>query len=107
MNDTRGHGLDQAWVSVPYRGATFLNNMASEKLYLIGEKVSVPYRGATFLNSFSRNFETGNIVSVPYRGATFLNEPIIAEAMKQSTVSVPYRGATFLNYDFKLQRSDR
>ena len=35
-------------VSVPYRGATFLNKqLKSTKNFL---KVSVPYRGATFLN---------------------------------------------------------
>ena len=36
--------------------------------------VSVPYRGATFLN-FKKHFyqKSGNPVSVPYRGATFLN----------------------------------
>ena len=37
--------------------------------------VSVPYRGATFLNSRKgvREMEK-DIVSVPYRGATFLNQ---------------------------------
>ena len=36
--------------------------------------VSVPYRGATFLNSATLTFKCSRfIVSVPYRGATFLN----------------------------------
>ena len=36
--------------------------------------VSVPYRGATFLNRESVNSNKFyNTVSVPYRGATFLN----------------------------------
>ena len=35
-------------VSVPYRGATFLNNEGTLELEL---EVSVPYRGATFLNT--------------------------------------------------------
>ena len=40
-------------VSVPYRGATFLNN---EEIQLItNHEVSVPYRGATFLNDFLHN----------------------------------------------------
>ena len=40
--------------------------------------VSVPYRGATFLNLSSSNPMTvGLIVSVPYRGATFLNADVI------------------------------
>ena len=37
-------------VSVPYRGATFLNEVTFVYDTLLGE-VSVPYRGATFLNS--------------------------------------------------------
>ena len=37
-------------------------------------KVSVPYRGATFLNKDLNTSRFGRIsVSVPYRGATFLN----------------------------------
>ena len=37
--------------------------------------VSVPYRGATFLNQYQKYPLRGciPIVSVPYRGATFLN----------------------------------
>ena len=83
--------------------------------------VSVPYRGATFLNVFLRCFISKNIVSVPYRGATFLNSDMIIVTTRDNftfpspigelhfsmiknesnvvikTVSVPYRGATFLN----------
>ena len=37
--------------------------------------VSVPYRGATFLNIFCKYVKnTDYRVSVPYRGATFLND---------------------------------
>ena len=84
--------------------------------------ISVPYRGATFLN---RNTNYNNrkelVISVPYRGATFLNRawelvkksamtdfrPLSGSYISQSgrlvhyiaryTISVPYRGATFLN----------
>ena len=45
-------------VSVPYRGATFLNYIW--KLGRISYRVSVPYRGATFLNtdkSYNDTFE--------------------------------------------------
>ena len=39
--------------------------------------VSVPYRGATFLNSSKIGTSTGEReVSVPYRGATFLNDEL-------------------------------
>ena len=87
------------FVSVPYRGATFLNTektkeeIAAKKAFPspIGElhfsihirfgvnffltRVSVPYRGATFLNELMANRNEMNLyeVSVPYRGATFLN----------------------------------
>ena len=111
------------FVSVPYRGATFLNcnNKKSLELARWG-KVSVPYRGATFLNNVytlcrfaiyrfpspigelhfsiyeSRSIVTSTGVSVPYRGATFLNKIVsVDEAIRLLTVSVPYRGATFLN----------
>ena len=37
--------------------------------------VSVPYRGATFLNLHVRDIQLNrSSVSVPYRGATFLNK---------------------------------
>ena len=35
--------------------------------------VSVPYRGATFLNQKPETMDKISNVSVPYRGATFLN----------------------------------
>ena len=61
-------------VSVPYRGATFLNIIMTTRKRKL-KLVSVPYRGATFLNLLQafldRIYEAG--VSVPYRGATFLN----------------------------------
>ena len=68
-------------------------------LYLDVEHiVSVPYRGATFLNqSKSPIIKSLGKVSVPYRGATFLNKSISTYARKLHAVSVPYRGATFLN----------
>ena len=59
--------------------------------------VSVPYRGATLLNEELENLEVKfNLVSVPYRGATLLNN-ISVTVTKQYFVSVPYRGATLLN----------
>ena len=39
--------------------------------------VSVPYRGATFLNHVHRTNGKKNSVSVPYRGATFLNNSLM------------------------------
>ena len=46
-----------------------------ELFYPVKVKVSVPYRGATFLNivTLFRNIHLYVSVSVPYRGATFLN----------------------------------
>ena len=107
-------------VSVPYRGATFLNQVVLLAVILICS-ISVPYRGATFLNFFPKFYKTlsakfpspiGELhfsilraficwqsvhqVSVPYRGATFLNNLRILLG-RLNSVSVPYRGATFLN----------
>ena len=82
--------------------------------------VSVPYRGATFLNAFITHIAIMMMVSVPYRGATFLNCGMNATIIYYNGfpspigelhfsiefgimdewiryVSVPYRGATFLN----------
>ena len=42
-------------VSVPYRGATFLNGIAVIALFIA--IVSVPYRGATFLNGDYMNLK--------------------------------------------------
>ena len=63
------------------------------------KRVSVPYRGATFLNKRNKINKKHNFrVSVPYRGATFLNsEESWKIKTKPRKVSVPYRGATFLN----------
>ena len=66
--------------------------------------VSVPYRGATFLNRIHDDYCKNNTkVSVPYRGATFLNaKPDRTLSHGAQPVSVPYRGATFLNYYNRL-----
>ena len=113
-------------VSVPYRGATFLNSTAAgfngggtgfpspigelhfsmtDRLFLLRrrlKKVSVPYRGATFLNKFDNFIKKHCTVSVTYRGATFLNFITCMRPLGISLekVSVPYRGATFLNQFF-------
>ena len=69
-----------------------------------GKNVSVPYRGATFLNwhQTMAHVQCVVTVSVPYRGATFLN--VITNFIKSTTaVSVPYRGATFLNREGRVR----
>ena len=64
----------KALVSVPYRGATFLNLRLGFLIRLL-IMVSVPYRGATFLNIAGADISPFSTkVSVPYRGATFLND---------------------------------
>ena len=95
-------------------------SIANKVVVRLYEKVSVPYRGATFLNRQPSIDDSCSDVSVPYRGATFLNEKyptckfsirtfpspigelhfsIIYSWAKGEcrAVSVPYRGATFLN----------
>ena len=111
-------------VSVPYRGATFLNYIW--KLGRISYRVSVPYRGATFLNtdkSYNDTFEimfpspigelhfsimidflTGIVYLFPspigelHFSIGIAKKPIVDAT---ATVSVPYRGATFLNRDYQ------
>ena len=113
-------------VSVPYRGATFLN--FCEMFYgRTFTSVSVPYRGATFLNEYvwcsyricqksfrplsgsyisqsekRKGYTCKSWVSVPYRGATFLNGQGEEGQKDRRDVSVPYRGATFLNNNFNF-----
>ena len=55
-------------VSVPYRGATFLNNdlNSTDKIFLT---VSVPYRGATFLNSILLMYSFGRAGFRPLSGS--------------------------------------
>ena len=111
-------------VSVPYRGATFLNNLR----ILLGRlnSVSVPSRGATFLNWIYKNLKNPefkfpspigelhfSMVSQSLNGYNIMSlefpSPIgelhfsiilgLSKAMC-CFVSVPYRGATFLNVTF-------
>ena len=59
----------------PLSGSYISQLFRSKQLTLFQKKVSVPYRGATFLNpGFGSSYSILAIkVSVPYRGATFLN----------------------------------
>ena len=91
-------------VSVPYRGATFLN-IFCKYVKNTDYRVSVPYRGATFLNC-----EHGpDIKSVggfrPLSGS-YISQFVFNEAsgIQTATVSVPYRGATFLNSIFRFYK---
>ena len=67
--------------------------------------VSVPYRGATFLNNLRILLGRLNSVSVPYRGATFLNQVVLLAVILICSISVPYRGATFLNFFPKFYKT--
>ena len=59
----------------PLSGSYISQLFRSKQLTLFQKKVSVPYRGATFLNQVDVEFTVKETlqVSVPYRGATFLN----------------------------------
>ena len=109
-------------VSVPYRGATFLNEMR-EHLKISRAEFSFPSPIGELHFSIARTNlidARSELVSVPYRGATFLNmttkinsalnegfRPLSGSYISQLSldvahatvcrVSVPYRGATFLN----------
>ena len=106
-------------VSVPYRGATFLNAFSMVSPYGVMPRfrplsgsyisqsypkliilsyiyVSVPYRGATFLNI--RGLPVMNVVLFPSPiGELHFSIRVFITGVKETTVSVPYRGATFLN----------
>ena len=87
-------------VSVPYRGATFLNSLSNDSSNSF-EIVSVPYRGATFLNSI--DYETlDNSIKFPSPIGELHFSITYTKILEETTlkVSVPYRGATFLNKSF-------
>ena len=120
LRQEREENLGKWHVSVPYRGATFLN--ANEKRK---EKIMNSFRplSGSYISQLMNWFRLQEIysVSVPYRGATFLNlkamfslkskitgfrplsgsyiSQLLKKKMHKNTpiVSVPYRGATFLN----------
>ena len=107
-------------VSVPYRGATFLNrntNYNNRKELVI----SVPYRGATFLNRAWELVKKSAMTDFrPLSGSYISQSNVLSEYVKNvnfrplsgsyisqqgarksvkvpQVISVPYRGATFLN----------
>ena len=59
--------------------------------------VSVPYRGATFLNPFKNHFETLDNGFRPLSGSYISQLWSFRSSGISFSVSVPYRGATFLN----------
>ena len=107
-------------VSVPYRGATFLNDVEYKEEDL-QYSVSVPYRGATFLNRKQQSCRPGGEkfpspigelhfsmgITTLYQCYHLCFRPLSGSYISQSytkileettlKVSVPYRGATFLN----------
>ena len=77
---------------------SYISQLLKKKMHKNTPIVSVPYRGATFLNMSTVILKITCVhVSVPYRGATFLNDVRLRGYDKRTEVSVPYRGATFLN----------
>ena len=115
-------------VSVPYRGATFLNRQMTQLKQILN--VSVPYRGATFLNNLrsylkSMSFQfpspigelhfsichsvyDTSILAPRFRplSGSYISQLQFAHSdITCAGVSVPYRGATFLNqYGLRLSR---
>ena len=88
------------FVSVPYRGATFLNQRPQQSMHCLVQ-VSVPYRGATFLNI---QVKAVNVipekVSVPYRGATFLNQLTLFQKKRQKCFR-PLSGSYISQYHLR------
>ena len=125
-----GSYISQSWrgiqgqyqypVSVPYRGATFLNFLVQKfraggttkfpspigELHFSinipwwtysGFTVSVPYRGATFLNNAGRSGKDKKGQFPSPIGELHFSIVVAISFIKKYLVSVPYRGATFLN----------
>ena len=61
--------------------------------------VSVPYRGATFLNRLLEDDEIQILRFPSPIGELHFSIVVDGEGKMIVTVSVPYRGATFLNQD--------
>ena len=76
------------------------------KIKQIKCRVSVPYRGATFLNHFMEDVEKKlNRISFRPLSGSYISQyylKVVKILIRQ--VSVPYRGATFLN---NINRSER
>ena len=66
------YNLALTFVSVPYRGATFLNNVYTLCRFAIYRFPS-PIGELHFSIKYQRRWQQNRMVSVPYRGATFLN----------------------------------
>ena len=91
-------------VSVPYRGATFLN-IFCKYVKNTDYRVSVPYRGATFLNC-EHGPDIKSVVCFRPLSGSYISQFVFNEAsgIQTATVSVPYRGATFLNSIFRFYK---
>ena len=72
-----------------------------------GTIVSVPYRGATFLNikTFQTSADSRRKFPSPIGELHFSIVSQIYSAQAFCTVSVPYRGATFLNKNTTIHRN--
>ena len=70
------------------------------------QEVSVPYRGATFLNAFSMVSPYGVMPRFrPLSGSYISQSYPKLIILSYIYVSVPYRGATFLNDIFRTKHS--
>ena len=66
--------VQEALVSVPFRGLFYLNKVCKYCKEEIDAKVSVPFRGLFYLNGEKTMLEIiRKSVSVPFRGLFYLN----------------------------------
>ena len=80
----------------------FSMNLAAE-VKKLREEVSVPYRGATFLNEMREHLKISRAefsFPSPIGELHFSMHDARVRSLKSYIVSVPYRGATFLNSYF-------
>ena len=95
------------WISVPSRGAIFLNAVHGITLTRTGFMFPSPLGELYFLINVDRLYEVFTGVSVPSRGAIFLNNSELDVWKAVMLVSVPSRGAIFLNLQVALCTSFR
>ena len=73
MVESKDIDIVLGFVSVPYRGATFLNEAGNIQL-LCTDKFPSPIGELHFSMMMELRDDFKECVSVPYRGATFLND---------------------------------
>ena len=76
---------------------SYISQFRQSDLSGSGSQVSVPYRGATFLNLLEYQLNAADVRFRPLSGSYISQLVMGSVGSRNDFVSVPYRGATFLN----------